>query len=167
MVHRLSVQNLQSTYLDLGAGQAESAIDITSLPRHTMDIIQEWQSPHRAYKISRYGFENRELRPSELMLDFHRKKIPLPPDSKARLENELYMLRFLRQNTEVPIPDPVRFSDGDGIGIVSTSRMDIDKVALSDYEEEDRDAVVKKVENHLVTKIIPTLRQNTSLRWVA
>ena len=129
-----------------------------------MDIVQHWQTAHRAYEIGQRFVVKRELRPSELKLDLQGRKIPLPGDSKARLENEFLILQYLHQNSNVPVPKPISFTEEAGIATLTTSCVGKEAVALSDYAKEDRDSVIEKIGKELVTEIIPALRQHTSHR---
>lgn len=127
-----------------------------------MEAIQEWHTPHRAYRITRHTFTKRELASSELELDMQGRKILLPPDSSARLENEFYTLQYLRKNTKIPVPVPIELTKKDGIVTLTTSCVQHDAVALSDYAERDRDSVIEEVERELTLEIIPALHRETS-----
>ena len=132
-----------------------------------MGTTQEWNTAHRAYEISHDQFTKRELRPSELEVNMQGEVIPVPTDSKARLENEFYTLRYLHQNTTIPVPTPLGLTTEDGITTLTTARVNGNAVALSDYDGRDRQAVLEKVERELATDIIPALQQLTSRRMGA
>jgi hypothetical protein len=129
-----------------------------------MDPTQRWQTPHRAYDIDWHTFVKRELRTSELLSDQDGEVIPLPEDSTARLLNEFLTLQYLQQHTNVPVPRPISFTKEAGIAILTTSSVADGAIALSDYVGRDRDTVIRKVEQELLTNIIPALRQHKSRR---
>ena len=127
-----------------------------------MGSVQKWQTAHRAYEIDQHTFIKRELRQSELLQDLRGRNIPLPENSKARLQNEFLVLQYLHHNTDIPVPKPIKFFEENGVAILMTSCVPEDAVALSDYAGEDRESVIDEIEQQLVTKIIPALRQHTS-----
>ncbi|KAF2768338.1 hypothetical protein EJ03DRAFT_383389 [Teratosphaeria nubilosa] len=124
--------------------------------------FQSWQTAERAYEIHADTFVKREPRQSELLEDITGQIMKLPVDSKARLKNEYNILRYLSLKTSIPVPAPLRFSIKNGIAVLETSTVPKEAVTLAQYDGDDRELVVSKVGEELVTSIIPHLQKHTS-----
>jgi len=86
--------------------------------------------------------------------------ISLPADSRARLENEYSVLRYLCEHTDIPVPKPLELKSDSGILTLRTSRVADNAIVLSDYAQEDRCTVVESVGQQLQNEIIPALRRH-------
>ncbi|KAJ8602920.1 hypothetical protein MRB53_042304 [Persea americana] len=119
----------------------------------------------RVYEWHKEVFIKRELRPHELepgMRDRLMKK-NANWDSRARLENEYKVLKYIAENTDIPVPTPISFVEDDEIGILTVARVDKGLICLSEVKD-NQQAALDSVTAELTTKIIPQLQSHTSQR---
>jgi len=129
-----------------------------------MDTVQTWQTAYRFYRIDRHTFTQRELKPAERLIDMGGNEVLLPEDSRARLRNEFLTLQYLHQKTTIPVPRPIEYVVEDNIAILTTCSVAEPAIALSDHVEKDRESVIAKIGDLLISDIIPALNEHTSHR---
>ncbi|KAK4954605.1 hypothetical protein LTR10_008038 [Elasticomyces elasticus] len=134
--------------------------------RHTDTdtVIKEWQTEHRGYKLYADCFVKSELKASERKTSNRGEPIRPPNDSRARLQNEFLILKYLWKHSNLPVPEPISFVVEDDVGILTVAAIPASATMLADYEGTDRDSVVHKVGLELTTEVLPIMHQHTSHR---
>ncbi|KAK5762374.1 hypothetical protein LTS12_007533 [Elasticomyces elasticus] len=130
----------------------------------TDTVIKEWRTEHRNYKLYADCFVKRELMASERRISNREEPIMPLIDSRARLQNEFLILKYLWKHSNLPVPEPISFVVEDDVGILTVAAVPAGAVTLADYEGTDRDAVVHEVGLELTTEVLPILYQHTSHR---
>jgi hypothetical protein len=97
----------------------------------------------------------RELSESELVRGMTG-KIIYPFWSKERLQNEAATLRFIAENTSIPVPT-CRVYTAEGLYHLETKRI-ANGILLADVERHFRTAAIQAVEEQMNTIILPQLR---------
>ncbi|KAK4896756.1 hypothetical protein LTR27_005350 [Elasticomyces elasticus] len=125
---------------------------------------QQWGWAHRIYKLDQHTFTKREPQPHE----YHAhpstgEPVLLPNDSRSRLENEFLVLRYLRQHTDIPVPEAISYTVEDGAASLTTSRV-VGAVEICECAEADRAQIVEHVDRELREKILPVLQSLKSRR---
>ncbi|KAK5696866.1 hypothetical protein LTR97_008172 [Elasticomyces elasticus] len=124
----------------------------------------QWGWAHRIYKLDQHTFTKREPKPHEYVInDDSNEPFPLPNDSRSRLENEFLVLQYLRQHTDIPVPEPISYTVEEGAAILTTSRV-VGAVEICECAESDRAQIVEHVEKELHEKILPVLQSLKSRR---
>ena len=99
-------------------------------------------------------FIKRSLRPSEFMTG-HR-GLHVPRANNERLRNEAHSMRFVAENTQVPVPRLIcDFEDAAAYYLVMEY---VEGVGMSELEESQKAVVEKELEEHLAT--LHSLRSN-------
>ncbi|KAK5677927.1 hypothetical protein LTS10_009810 [Elasticomyces elasticus] len=106
---------------------------------------EEWKSAERMYALDKHTFTKRELKPHEQHIG---------------LDDE----RYIRQHTDIPVPELISYVEEDGIAILKTARITDGSVTMDDCVEIDGAPVVEAVEKQLTERIIPTLQKHRSRR---
>ncbi|RCI12783.1 hypothetical protein L249_0726 [Ophiocordyceps polyrhachis-furcata BCC 54312] len=117
--------------------------------------IKLWTNHEREYHIYPDRFYKRSLRPSEYQLDV-RGDPYVPPLGYQRLQNEAACLKFIRANTNIPVPEVLEAYDDNGSFVLITQRLF--GVPMSQLPLDSQAIVVKEVERHLQS--LRTLRSN-------
>ncbi|KAK0659156.1 kinase-like domain-containing protein [Cercophora samala] len=101
----------------------------------------------RKYYVRGHAFIKRSLRPKEFITNW-KGKTHVPRLRKELLINEAAALRFIRQHTDIPVPDVYcDFEDDDAYYLIS---QNIDGVNMADLKDEEQKAVVRvELEQHL------------------
>ncbi|KAK5677926.1 hypothetical protein LTS10_009809 [Elasticomyces elasticus] len=124
----------------------------------------EWGWAHRIYNLDQDTFTKREPRPHEYHAhSFTGEPLLLRNDSRSRIENEYLVLQYLRQHTDIPVPEPINYTVEDGAAILTTSRV-LGAIEIDDCAEADRAQIVEHVEKELHEKILPQLQNLKSRR---
>ncbi|KAF4614337.1 hypothetical protein G7Y89_g15400 [Cudoniella acicularis] len=101
--------------------------------------------PDRYLKRSLAPSEYKTTRSGELYVPFR---------NRERLENEVACLKYIRQQTDIPVPEVLGAYEKDGSFWVWTARAE--GVPLKALKEEDRLKVVPEIQRHIAT--LQTLR---------
>lgn len=101
------------------------------------------ETAERAYYHQGKFFIKRALRPSEYKTSLNGTKI-VPRINKERLQNEAAAMRFIRQRTNIPVPN---FVDECFMLIMEH----VDGVPMSRLPEDQKSIVITEVEQHLAT----------------
>ncbi|KAK4652260.1 hypothetical protein QC762_609570 [Podospora pseudocomata] len=104
-------------------------------------------TPERKYYIRGNAFIKRSLRPKEVITNW-KGKTHVPRLRKELLMNEAAALRFIRQHTDIPVPDIYcGFEDDDAYYLIF---QNIDGVNMSDLKDETQKAAARmELEKHL------------------
>ncbi|KAK4896758.1 hypothetical protein LTR27_005352 [Elasticomyces elasticus] len=125
---------------------------------------QEWKSAERMYALDKHTFTKRELKPHEQHIGLDDERVKPFEDSRSRLQNEFYILQYIRQHTDIPVPELISYVEEDGIAILKTERITDGSVTMDDCVETDGAPVVEAVERQLTENIIPALQKHRSRR---
>lgn len=91
------------------------------------------------------AFVKRSLRPREYRTGF--RGLHIPRLNKERLMNEAASLRYIRSNTDMPVPEVYcEFEDDEAYYLITEY---IDGVGISDLSEDDKAIVEKELEEHV------------------
>lgn len=115
--------------------------------------IETWINHEREFRIYPTRFYKRSLRPSEYQLDF-RGEPYVPPLGYKRIQNEAACLKFIRTETDIPVPEVLEAFDDNGSFVLITKRLF--GVYISELPSDGQAIVMKEVERHLET--LRTLR---------
>ncbi|KAK4905473.1 hypothetical protein LTR49_025250 [Elasticomyces elasticus] len=105
----------------------------------------EWGWAHRIYNLDKYIFTKREPRPHE----YH--------------AHPFTVLRYLRQHTDIPVPEAISYTVEDGAASLTTSRV-VGAVEIYECAESDQAQIVEHAEKELHEKILPALQKLKSRR---
>ncbi|KAK5689749.1 putative endonuclease lcl3 [Elasticomyces elasticus] len=130
----------------------------------TDTVIEEWRTEYRGYKLYADCFVKSDLKASERKISNRGELIMPPINSRARLQNEFLILKYLWKHSNLPVPEPFSFVVEDDVGILTVAAIPASATMLADYEGTDRDAVVHEVGLELTTEVLPIMHQHTSHR---
>ncbi|KAI9050710.1 hypothetical protein LZ554_004830 [Drepanopeziza brunnea f. sp. 'monogermtubi'] len=102
----------------------------------------------RQYDNTRTAFVKRSLAPHEF-IKTQRGNVHIPFHNKERLQNEADCLRFIRQNTNIPVPEVLGFYESEGAWYLCTSLAS--GTELSKPSREDGDIVRLNLRRHRAT----------------
>src|ERR1700710_2286161 len=71
----------------------------------------------------------------------------VPFRNRARLENEVACFKYIREKTDIPVPEALDSYEGNGSFFVWTAR--IEGVPLKELKEEDRLKVLPEIRRHI------------------
>lgn len=108
-----------------------------------------WRSPEREYTLTDDTFIKRELVPSDFTdkdrLPYYHASSLL---SRARLENEYHTLRFIRENTTLPVPRVIERKYGEN-GSMTLIMERIQGVTVDDLPDENQTVAKRTAMRHL------------------
>lgn len=107
---------------------------------------ESWTNHEREFRIDQDRFYKRSFRPSEYKLDW-RNKPYVPPLGFERVANEAACLRFIREKTDIPVPDVLEAYDDDGAFVLVTRRLR--GVEMDKLSPEHQAIVIMEVEEHI------------------
>ena len=110
--------------------------------------VESWSNTERHFRIYTDRFYKRSLRPDEYIVTFHGHRF-VPPQGYERLQNEAVCLRFIREHTNIPVPDVLEAFDDGGAFVVVTKLLP--GVQMCKLSAADQAVVMKEVETHLET----------------
>jgi hypothetical protein len=113
------------------------------------------ESSERVYCSYSDRYLKRSLAPSEYKTTLSGEVI-VPFRNRERLENEVACLKYIREKTDIPVPEVLDAYEENGSFFVWTAR--VEGVLLQDLEEEDRLKVLPDIRRHITT--LQTLRSN-------
>lgn len=115
--------------------------------------MESYRTSERAYFYNRSIFGKRSLRRDEA--DF--------PETiqflSERMMNEHAALRYIKENTTIPVPEVIEFSEKDGSYTLVTKI--IPGVMLEDIEDLKRQAAIEAVNHQMMSEILPQLHTLT------
>lgn len=103
-------------------------------------------------------FIKRCLRPLEWQLHPVEGRVIIPRFGKERIQNEANSLRFISEQTNIPVPKFIGHFEDDGAVYLITEF--VEGIAMSELPENQRKEVEVEVEAHL-----QTLKQLKSSQW--
>jgi len=115
------------------------------------------ESHERVYCSYQDRFLKRSLAPSEYKTP-RSGKLYIPFHNRERLENEVACLKYIKQETDIPVPEVLDAYEEDGSILVWTARAK--GVPLNALDHEDRLKVFPEIHKHINT--LRTLRSNTT-----
>lgn len=106
------------------------------------DRVRTWRSGRRAFTLTSTTFTKRQLYPYEWELNLYGKIIADPFD-RARLVNERKALTFIAQNTKIPVPRVLDWTDEGGFGCLTVEAIQGERAddvhdALTDAKDKER-----------------------------
>jgi serine/threonine protein kinase len=114
--------------------------------------MRSWLSEQHEFIQSDETFSERQLKPSELLFD--------PANIlflEERLKNEYATLRYIRENTTIPVPQVLSFGYENGsLKLVTTY---ITSKLLEDFDDEQRDTAIRAVDEQMERHIVPELQK--------
>ncbi|KAH8674417.1 kinase-like domain-containing protein [Tricladium varicosporioides] len=113
------------------------------------------ESHERVYCAYPDRFLKRSLAPPEYKTT-RSGELYIPFRNRERLENEVACLRYIRQETDIPVPEVLGAYEKDGSFLVWTARAK--GVPLNKLKNEDRLKVIPEIHKHINT--LHTLRSN-------
>lgn len=113
-----------------------------------------WRTADRVYSYSPTTFAKRELRPHERQDNWFGKTIILPWTTE-RLQNEYDALKFIAENTTIPVPKVLKY--GNVWGAYQLEMERIPGIPL-DHLRENREEALKNTERFITTSVLPQLR---------
>lgn len=121
-----------------------------------MDVSPEWQLTvtDKHYRRYKDRFLKRTLKPSEYAQS--KDRVYIPYDCENRLRNEAATIQFLRQATNIPLPEILDTYTKDGCFYLWTKR--IDGLDMQELCPEDQSKVIEEVEEH--RKALRDLKSN-------
>jgi aminoglycoside phosphotransferase len=120
--------------------------------REPLTHEESWE---RAYYSYPDRFLKRSLAPSEYKTT-QSGEVFVPFRNRERLENEVACLKYIREETDIPIPEVFGAYGENGSFLVWTAR--VEGVPLKELKEEDRLKVLPEIRRHIAT--LQTLRSN-------
>ncbi|KAI5862978.1 kinase-like domain-containing protein [Durotheca rogersii] len=117
--------------------------------------IEVWRNHEREFRIYPDRFYKRSFRPDEYQLDIQNKPY-VPPLGPERIRNEAACLQFIRQTTNIPVPDVLEAYEEDGSFVLVTRLLS--GVQMSKLPSEDQAVVMKEVDSYL--QILRKLQSN-------
>ena len=114
---------------------------------------KSWTNHEREFRINHDRFYKRSFRSSEYKLDW-RNEPYIPPLGFERVANEAACLRFIRENTDIPVPDVLEAYDDNGAFVLVTRRLR--GVEMDKLSPEHQAIVIIEVEEHV--RKLQTLR---------
>ena len=114
-----------------------------------------WTTFEREYRIYKDRVYKRSLRPDEYRVGV-RNKPYVPPLGPERIQNEAACLRFIRSNTNIPVPDVIEAYEERGSSVLVTKRLS--GISMNELSPQGQAVVMEEVKNHLQT--LRTLRSN-------
>ncbi|KAK6005153.1 hypothetical protein QM012_007932 [Aureobasidium pullulans] len=115
--------------------------------------MTSYSTSEREYFYNELIFRKRSLRKDEA--DFPEDIQFLP----ERMMNECAALRYIKENTTIPVPEVIEFSQKDGSCTLITKI--IPGVMLEDVEDSKRQAVIEAVNQQMKSEILPQLHKLT------
>lgn len=115
-----------------------------------MDIIQQWQTVDRKFTITRSTFVKRTLNQNELLHNL-KGEIIIPWKDRRYLENECAALKYIAENTTIPVPKILDFSEAQGALVLTVER--IRGVPLDNISSEHRDRAIHFVEENVLPQL--------------
>ena len=112
------------------------------------DPVESWRNTERQFRIYTDRFYKRSLRPDEYIVTFRGDRY-VPPQGYERLHNEAACLRFIREHTNIPVPEVLEAFDDEGAFVVVTKLLP--GVQMCKLSAVDQAVVMKEVETHLNT----------------
>lgn len=126
------------------------------------EVVEKVQTAEREYCEFKDRFLKRNLNPSEYKWSPFRKQFHIPYGNKERLENDAACLRFIKENTNIPVPkvhDAYEKIGAEGpTGSFYLWLELVPGVAMSQLKIDEQAIVMKEVEEHL--HILHSLRSN-------
>jgi aminoglycoside phosphotransferase (APT) family kinase protein len=113
------------------------------------------KSSERVYCSYSDRYLKRSLAPSEYKTTLSGEVI-VPFRNRERLENEVACLKYIREKTDIPVPEVLDAYEENGSFFVWTAR--VEGVLLQELEKEDRLKVLPEIRRHITT--LQTLRSN-------
>jgi aminoglycoside phosphotransferase (APT) family kinase protein len=103
----------------------------------------------RKYFHAGNAFIKRSLRPSEWQVSPFKGTIHVPRMNNERLLNEAATLQYIRENTNIPVPQLYAcFEDDDAVVLVTEY---VEGVGMHELDNAQKDIVKKELERHLAT----------------
>jgi len=110
--------------------------------------VETWTTAEREYRIYQDKFYKRSLRHTEYQLDFQG-KLYVPPLGFERLQNEVACLNFIRNKTDIPVPNILEAYDDNGSFVLVTERLT--GVKMNELSPPEQEIVIEEVERHVQT----------------
>ncbi|KAI9707879.1 MAG: hypothetical protein M1820_004485 [Bogoriella megaspora] len=114
-------------------------------------------SAERKYYHVGKTFIKRSLRPSEWQVSPFKGTIHVPRLGTERILNEAAALKYLKENTEIPVPTLHACFEDDNAAYLITSY--IDGISMSDLTDDQKAIVKKELEGYMTT--LHSLRSST------
>ncbi|MCJ1387004.1 hypothetical protein MMC17_010133 [Xylographa soralifera] len=112
-----------------------------------------WTNHEREFRMDQDRFYKRSFRPSKYQIDW-RNEPYIPPLGPERVANEAACLRFIREKTDIPVPDVLEAYDDNGAFVLVTRRLR--GVEMGELSPEQQAIVMVQVEEHI--KVLQSLR---------
>ena len=106
------------------------------------------ESSERAYYSYSDRYLKRSLAPSEYK-SARSGEVIVPFRNKERLENEVACLKYIREKTDIPVPEVLNAYEENGSFFIWTAR--VEGVPLKELKEEDRLKVLPEIRRHIAT----------------
>ncbi|KAK3186839.1 hypothetical protein K4F52_004283 [Lecanicillium sp. MT-2017a] len=123
--------------------QSVSREDIHALIHETQEDKWIATAERKYYEDDKY-FIKRSLKPSEFLTGY--RGIHVPPLGKQRLMNEAASLRFIGENTNIPVPAVYHDFEDDGAYYVVTEF--VDGISMARLTDDQRAMVSQELERH-------------------
>ncbi|MDI1487623.1 MAG: hypothetical protein OHK93_006893 [Ramalina farinacea] len=132
------------------------------------DRVYTWRSSFRAFTLTSTTFTKRQLYPYEWDLNLYGKMIA-DPFSRARLVNERNALRFIAENTKIPVPRVLDWTDEGGrFGCLTVEAIKGAQNADDLYddltEEKDKQRLLDNIRTFVADVVQPELNRLRSNR---
>ncbi|KAI6610243.1 hypothetical protein MCOR14_011984 [Pyricularia oryzae] len=109
---------------------------------------KNWKNSEREFLVDDNTFRKRSLRPDEYIVNI-KGDLFVPRQGYERLQNEAAYIRFIRENTEIPVPEVLQVYDDKGAFVLTTRRLH--GIEMRELSAEQQSVVMGQVESHLHT----------------
>ena len=118
--------------------------------------MESWNTYDRCYAYDDYMFTKRTLLPHERIEDINGKTIVLPW-TRERLRNEYLALKFVSENTTIPVPKILNYEET--TELVSLTIERVQGYQLESARIPNREQAVAHVQEYIHSVILPQLRR--------
>lgn len=120
-------------------------------------ILVSYKLIPTTYYFTRRTFIKRQNHKDEIGVDMYGDPITIPY-ARERLRNEAASLKFIAQNTTIPVPKFIDLYEESGLLHLKTSLVQEDAIALEDVNPSQLPTAIAKVEEQMQLAILPQLR---------
>lgn len=119
------------------------------------NTVQCWSNHEREFCIGDNEVCKRSFRSAEYKMT-QRNEPYVPPSGLERLANEAACLRFVREKTNIPVPEVLQACEDNGAFVLVTRRLL--GVEMHDLSPEDQAIVMKEVQGYV--EVLQELRSD-------
>lgn len=109
---------------------------------------KNWKNSEREFFVNNNTFRKRNLRPNKYIVNIKRDFFVLR-QGYERLQNEAVYIRFIRKNTEIPVPEILQIYNDKNAFILIIKRLY--NIEMRELNTEQQFVIMGQVKSHLHT----------------